>query len=287
MELSQHISKLLYRYDCVTVPGFGAFLGQRRAAHIDGKSRLIYPPNKQISFNEQLRSNDGLLANYIAEVFDLSYEEALKSIHQEVAQWKKKLHNHQLYLSPLGTLMLNQEQKLEFNPDLTTNHLDVSFGLSPVLAVETHRKFAQAPTSKPAYSLLKYAAAAALFLGTIGYYQWTTQKVNESQMLAQQEAIQKAVFDLGDLPSLTLKVIPKEETLKYFIISGAFRVESNAQKQLKILQQKGYSPIVLPANRYGLHPVAYGGYADQQLAINALRNIQRTANKSAWLFTKE
>jgi hypothetical protein len=57
MQLETYISDLLYRYDCVTIPGFGAFLTQRVSAKIHESTHTFYPPKK-----------DGLLANYIAEV---------------------------------------------------------------------------------------------------------------------------------------------------------------------------------------------------------------------------
>ena len=65
MQISQLISTLLYRYECVVVPGFGAFLSQRISAKIDPQSHAFYPPKKRLSFNEQLQSNDGILANYV------------------------------------------------------------------------------------------------------------------------------------------------------------------------------------------------------------------------------
>ena len=34
MQLETYISDLLYRYDCVTVPEFGAFLTQRKSAEV-------------------------------------------------------------------------------------------------------------------------------------------------------------------------------------------------------------------------------------------------------------
>ena len=38
MQISQYISELLFRYDCVVVPGFGAFLSERVSAKIDKNS---------------------------------------------------------------------------------------------------------------------------------------------------------------------------------------------------------------------------------------------------------
>jgi hypothetical protein len=78
MQLTKHISYLLYRYDCVTVPGFGAFLGTPASAELDTDNETIYPPTKQISFNAQLQSNDGLLANAIAVEQQTSYEQAVR-----------------------------------------------------------------------------------------------------------------------------------------------------------------------------------------------------------------
>ena len=37
MQLSNHISKLLFDHDCVTVPGFGSFLGNYKSADYDYK----------------------------------------------------------------------------------------------------------------------------------------------------------------------------------------------------------------------------------------------------------
>jgi len=68
MQLETYISDLLYRYDCVTVPELGAFLTNRVSAKVHESTHTFYPPKKLLSFNEQLQNNDGLLANYIAEV---------------------------------------------------------------------------------------------------------------------------------------------------------------------------------------------------------------------------
>ena len=76
MHLSNHISKLLFDHDCVTVPGFGSFLGNYKSAQYDFKEQKFYPPSKQISFNSQIKDNDGLLAKEISKTLDLSYEYA-------------------------------------------------------------------------------------------------------------------------------------------------------------------------------------------------------------------
>ena len=110
MQLSKHISYLLYRYDCVTVPGLGAFLGTPSPAQLDIESETIYPPTKTISFNAQLQSNDGLLANAIAVEQQTTYEQAVRLVHKEVVRWKSMLHDGK-------TIELDRIGKLHFNTD--------------------------------------------------------------------------------------------------------------------------------------------------------------------------
>ena len=74
MQLSNHISELLFQHDCVTVPGFGSFLGNYKSAEYDFKDEKFHPPYKQISFNSQIKDNDGLLAKHISSKLNLSYE---------------------------------------------------------------------------------------------------------------------------------------------------------------------------------------------------------------------
>ena len=80
MRLDSYISDLLYRYECVILPGFGAFLTQYQPARIHESTDAFYPPSKLLSFNRQLQSNDGLLADHIAKSKDISYADALTAI---------------------------------------------------------------------------------------------------------------------------------------------------------------------------------------------------------------
>ena len=74
MLIEKHISDLLYRYQCVTVPGFGAFLTETVTAQVTVSSSSFFPPKKVISFNANVRNNDGLLANHVALQEKMSYD---------------------------------------------------------------------------------------------------------------------------------------------------------------------------------------------------------------------
>ena len=91
MNIEPYIAQLLYRYPCVTVPGFGAFLTEIQSAQLIESSNSFFPPKKMISFNAYLKNNDGLLANHIAQVEKTSYEYAVSAIQYEVHNWKKSL----------------------------------------------------------------------------------------------------------------------------------------------------------------------------------------------------
>ena len=95
MKMEHHIAQLLYRYQCVTVPGFGAFLTESQSAQLVESTNTFYPPKKVISFNSHLKNNDGLLANHISQVEKITYEIAVQNISKEVSLWKNALLNQQ------------------------------------------------------------------------------------------------------------------------------------------------------------------------------------------------
>ena len=287
MQLQKHISELLYRYECVTVPGFGGFLTHYKSARLDASQQVFYPPTKGVSFNEQLRSNDGLLANYIADVYSISFEEAVKDIHTEVVAWKKALHQGALELASLGVFVFNGEQKIVFTPSDSHNHLMSSFGLGTVVSPKVSRVAPVAAQHSSAASFWKVAAVGVLAIGIAGlsYFNWDNQHLINQEQAAIESSLQKAVFDLGALPSITV-TIPLEKE-RFHIVAGAFRVSANADKKLKQLLQNGYNAKRLPANRYGLHPVAFESFADKEEAVKQLRIIQKGVAKDAWILTSE
>ena len=310
MQLTKHINYLLFRFDCVTVPGFGAFLGTPIPAELDIDNETIYPPTKQISFNEQLKSNDGLLANSISVEQQTSYEHAVRLVHKEVVRWKSKLHDGKtIELDRIGKLHLNAEKNVVFVPTKDYNHLAESFGLHPVQAQKIDRTKvlkstpkiidfnndrsqnqldSQGTNSNPLRHVAAAAAAVVIgYAGFMAYGDYTQDQQITQEIQLRQEAkqeIQQAVFDLGELPNLSIQTIPQEA---YHIIGGAFAVESNADRYLTQLFQKGFfSAQKLAPNSYGLHMVALGSRVDRSEAIDFLRQVQRTEVADAWLLKR-
>jgi hypothetical protein len=309
MKIEQYISRLLYRYQCVTVPGFGAFLTEVQPAQLNESSNAFYPPKKLISFNPHLRNNDGLLANHIALSEKISYDSAVEAITSEVDIWKNILEiNRKFSLKNVGELSLNSEKNLVFNPSEQNNYLTQSFGLnsfvSPsirrevykqeVAAIEEKAPIAFTPERRKSRSYLRYAAVFLLTFtatGSIGYklfqdhIQSETILVEKEVQQEVQNKIQEATFFIeSPMPAVTLTV--KEETMPYHVVAGAFRNERNAQRKFVQLSKMGYKARRLEPNRHGLYPVLYGSYPSYKEAWRAKVQIQKAHNPEAWLLIK-
>jgi hypothetical protein len=75
-------------------------------------------------------------------------------------------------------------------------------------------------------------------------------------------------------------------TRKYFIIGGAFGVESNADKLVAVLRQKGFTAERAGLSPSGLHMVSYLSTPDKSEALVNLGMIRAQENPSAWLIRK-
>ncbi|MBS9461207.1 SPOR domain-containing protein [Flagellimonas sp. 389] len=314
MRIETYIKELLYDYNCVVVPNFGAFLAHGKSAGLDITTNTLIPPTKVVSFNAQLSKNDGLLVSHIAKAKNLGYEAALQEVMFESEAWHKKLERtERIELFGIGELWLNKEQKVQFQPEDKINYLTSSFGLSAFTATPIQREvlkeeveeleekipFIITPETREQSSFrpwLKYAAIflLAVSLGVTSYR--TYGDVQQKKVAVQQDAqkqvsrlIQEATFfDSAplELPALNIKV-NKKQLGKHHIIAGAFRVEKNAEKKVELLKQKGYSAFYLGTNKYGLHQVAYDSFENPDEALNYLRKIKRTVSADAWLLSEK
>lgn len=305
MQLDQYISDLLYRYECVILPGFGAFLTQHQSAQVHETTHAFYPPKKRLSFNGQLVDNDGLLANYIAKTEQLPHEEANAQIATYVRFLFDRLHaGEHIAFKNIGQLSFNVENHLTFEPSYHLNYLTDSFGLSSfttprvarevykqeVEALETNIPIAFTPERRNG-GWMKYAAVAAIMLfGIAGIMSYNyLEQVESHNYAAQQEAdaqlenkIQEATFVIQNpLPAVTLNLLKPQG--RYHVVAGAFRNEENAAKRVSQLRAKGYNSRQIGINKFGLHQVVYDSYSDSQDALKALRTIRTEDNKTAWL----
>jgi hypothetical protein len=310
MNIEYYIGQLLYRHQCVTVPAFGAFLTETQSAQLLDGTNSFYPPKKVISFNFYLKNNDGLLANHIAQSKKIDYETAVQEINKEVELWKSGLQNNQnIILKNIGTIGLNFQGNLVFEPSNQVNFFTDAFGLSNFIAPKIKRELLEkeveivqeketivlVPTQKEGNSYLKYAAVFMVGLGTIGFFGnnfYQNQQLEQAQIVENQvqkevqNKIQEATFFIkSPLPNVTLAI--KEVDMNYHIVAGAFRNERNAQRIFEKLSNLGFKARRIEKNNFGLFPVLFGSYPTYLDAQKALQEIRKTESPEAWLMIKD
>lgn len=310
MKMDYYISQLLYRYQCVTVPGFGAFLTEIQSAQLQEGTHSFYPPKKLVSFNSYLKNNDGLLANHIAQAEKMSYEVAVSAIENQVAVWKNKLQDFgAIALKNIGELSLNSEKNLVFVPYDQVNYLTYSFGLtnysSPAIKREIFYQEIEKLDETPVVSLtpkkrtsgtnfIKYAALFVIGTGILGasaFYgnQFYENKIQQETVAVQtkvqnqvNQKIQEATFFIDNpIPSVTLTV--KSDKLPYHIVAGVFSREVNAAKLYRNLIKLGYNAIRVTPNKHGMHPVFYGSFSNYSEAQKEMNRIKKTHNQDTWI----
>ena len=307
MQLSKAINSLLYTNDCVTVPGFGSFIVNKFSSVYDEKKGKFYPPSRRVSFNPKIKNNDGLLANFISEKESISYEVAVKNIHNQVISWKKKLNTEPILLDNIGELSSNSDENIIFSPDLDSNHFLGSYGLPSIYykkqpdlvstynesTLKKYNDLKGNSSISRVPDFVKYAAALVIIFSTTVFLSNQYEEYNfQNQLILEQENRQKtiqrvesAVFDFGSIPAIELEV--KVQVNKFHIIAGAFGVKSNADKLYKSLLSKGYNPTKLPLNDKGLIPISFDNFSNRKDAVIALRQLQMSENKDAWIFILE
>jgi hypothetical protein len=304
MQLSTYISDLLYRYECVILPGLGAFITQTKPAHIDVKTHTFYPPAKTLSFNRHLQTNDGLLANHIAGLENMSYEVALSALRAQINVFKKALEKGEIVLiESIGELRSVRSNQIEFSPLSKSNFLTDSFGLAPFVSAEVAR-ISEIPSKKEtavvaiktsSIPVWRYAAIGLIAIGLSsmgGLFVYNNQ-VQEHNLTEKQKAnrlvenqIQQATFVVNTpLPALSVSV--KKPMGSFHIVAGAFRMEENATSKIDQLIDMGYPARLLGVNRYGLHQVVYNSFEGREEALIELRKVQRSENPDAWLLIQE
>lgn len=164
MQFENLIKDLLYTNDCVVLPGLGGFIAKYKGATLNSSLHAIYPPQKTIGFNPQIKENDGLLVSALCALNNCSYAEG----KQEVELWVKEqsnvlLRGEKLSWKGIGILFQDRLGKIQFIPDSKGNFSVESFGLEKIILVPVERKI-QAPVEAEASVLEKRAAQGSKWI---------------------------------------------------------------------------------------------------------------------------
>lgn len=318
MKLEKYISDLLYRHDCVIVPGLGGFIVNPKSAFIHPVQHTFFPPSKEIVFNAGLKTNDGLLANFLAMARGTSFEDAMSNIEDAVNQWQIELKEQGCFsLSGIGQFTLNAEKNLQFDPESSINYLEDAYGLggfmSPIISREESRRkilFADrkihlqkryagviirriTAVSIPVaammiWSIFNWNMVTNVYTSNAGFLSFLRYSAKVNTEMPATPAKKIVVNNASILPVAESKSAEEVTVanLKYFIIGGAFQNEENAQNFVKKLQSEGYHASILDKTRQGLFRVSVEGYANMEEATSHLGEIQQNINNSAWILNK-
>ncbi len=140
MKIARYIGDLLYDYECVVIPGLGGFLTNDKPASIQPNTHHFRPPYKQIMFNAYLKTNDGLLVNYIAREENIAYKEAKAQVDKFVYLCDQALKSgKRINFHKVGSLYLNKKGIIVFEQDHSVNYNADAFGLTSFVSPAVRR----------------------------------------------------------------------------------------------------------------------------------------------------
>jgi len=326
MVVENYISRLLYKHDCVILPGFGGFVTDYAPAKIHPVNHTFYPPSKSILFNSKLTSDDGLLIHEISVSEKISYEQAKSDVLEFVDSCRLQIEdNGFVKLTAIGTITKNRDGNFLFEPDTSVNYLEDSYGLTnfvspPIARKPLHRRIEQKFIDrKPVpYEERKQRKAAYAYIAIIpviliiGWLVFNTnfrnKDIQQSGILPATEQFTSGINNTNEIPAKKPKpgvtysnkisepensdAGPSPESVfeppkpVYYIIGGAFQYEKNANRFAATLRSKGYNAKQAGLSRRGLHIVSYFDSSDKSEALMNLELIRKNDNPAAWLLKK-
>jgi len=313
--IEYYISQLLYKNDCVIVMNFGGFICSSISANLNKKTGILTPPNKSILFNPQLKDNDGLLINHIAQSEGISQEDSKINLLKFVEQSLKNLNKFKsCRFEEIGLFTLNSDKNIIFTQDLKTNYNLNAFGFQDIInnkvsrdnseIIEESLKLIKKKNNFTTKRLLK---AAAIIIPLIGmsflsisqedrinniYTQIanvnpisfkkdkvTLLKDQGNKEIKIKEEIQPEIINNEISQVFEEVIIPSQ---KFYIIAGAFSVEKNANKLKNRLNSWNYNSTIIKNEK--MMRVSYNSFDSKEQALISLSKI-RKENPQAWILT--
>ena len=130
------ISDLLFVRDTVVVPGLGAFVKKPTSAQVNRVANYFSAPSCEVEFDDDLREDNDLIVNYIADENKIPEDEARRLLAIFVADCFNKLkEGEKVTLEGIGTLRYDWHSDIVLEQDTKSNFNSDAFGLSDFTAV--------------------------------------------------------------------------------------------------------------------------------------------------------
>ena len=143
ISIAEAISDLLFVRDTVVVPGLGAFVKKPVSAQVNPVANYFGMPSSEIVFDANLREDNDLVVNYIAEKNEVPEDEARRLLAMFVSDCFSTLKSGgKVVLNNLGVLKNDWDGNLACEQDKAVNYNADAFGLcdftpEPVLRSKT------------------------------------------------------------------------------------------------------------------------------------------------------
>jgi nucleoid DNA-binding protein len=267
VEISSYITDLLDEQEYVIVPGLGAFISSYRPAKFSDDKNTLLPPSRSLSFNPELKTNDGLLIRYIAQQLKITSQQASRLIEKFSGDVMVQLElGEEVFIGSIGSLALKHGE-LQFNPGELSKENSESFGLQPLSVSDN----APAADKKEAGSVVEerkkpfsfwiwtgsflLILLIALSLYFIFYSEHQTIKQSEPAIPKDTSATQKpepqispdsTVIKQNETgPASKDSIIQRPGKELYYTIGGSFKSQQNANEYYEKMSLKGFQPIQL------------------------------------------
>ena len=286
-QLISHITYLLDRHDCVTVPGLGTYLVHHSPARIDSFTKTILPPSRRVTFNSEASFDDSLLVSSYARKNSLNYSDALEMMRGDVATFKEMLQaGGKAEISGVGSVFMTPEKNISFTSDdsiLSMSGLksislpasvvveNVSPVIEPVSASEGSR------FSRTMHSAMKYAAMIVMFISLAIVFS-TPVNVNDADEIVkanlcpfEADEVEEEVFP--DLLIASPSIVVEDNTEEfqstatpregdYILVIGSLVTSAQAEQFLKEVGSDAMG-VIEHNGRYRV----YGAFSDSRSEV--------------------
>ncbi len=149
MDIAVYIKELILKNECVILPGLGGFISRYRSANIDPEKKILTPPSKEIEFRKDLKKDNSLLVNYIAEKKKIFNTRARRLVEDFMREINAKLdRGEKVVLEGIGSFIKDhRDQEIRFFPFRDENYLIDSYGLMDLELSEVDKSVSQVETS--------------------------------------------------------------------------------------------------------------------------------------------
>jgi hypothetical protein len=296
------LKQQLFLNEYLVLPDFGGFVLKKTFAHFSTGGALLLPPAKTVSFNSQLKQNDGVMALWLQSKLSCEPQTALNHLKNFAEYCQSILNNRgRLSFDGIGFFYLDLENNICFEPQAHANFLTESFGLAPININEITRiepikaepvfedRLAQTESSvsqhkkQRNYRNIAIAAVSGFVLVSSILLLVSNSKISGNLQATFFGHVEKASYSPASFAPLTLKEISEKKSDYVADANGIATLKLDEHKTVFVKAFESEIKIKQPAkdlkivvSNYQNHEVVLG-------CFSILSNAEKMATKLASL----